>query len=75
MAYSLSASAARCSNTVRHTPLSDPAAMAAVDSVPISEACRQIAPGNIEAVPGAHRLDTQPLVFGRQADRRLTSWQ
>lgn len=56
-------------------PVCRPSAMAAGHIVPIPKAFRKIPPGNPGAVPRAPRLDTEPIVCGRHADRLLAAWQ
>ena len=63
-----------CAHRAPH-PVCRPSALAAVKIVPSPEACRKSAPGDTGAVPGEHRCDKQPVVFGRHTDRLLASWQ
>ena len=68
IAYSLSASLARCSNTCCHTPLLGPAAEPAVGVLPVAKAFRQVAPRNSGAVAIEHRFDESAVVLSGDAD-------
>src|SRR4051812_30414016 len=64
IAYSLSASAARCWNTrLPHAGLG-PAAEAGVDLDPTAEPLWQIAPGDARPIAVEHGRDKRPVVLG-----------
>ena len=52
-----------------------PAAMAAVDVLPITKPLGQVTPGNARPVAIEHRLDEQPVVSRRDPDVALTPRQ
>jgi len=68
IAYSLSASAAKCSNRRCHTPLLGPAAEPSMGVLPIPESLWQVAPGNSRTVSIKHRLDESAIIPGRGPD-------
>ena len=72
MAYSLSASAARSSNSLRHTALC-PSAEAGMDSLPSAEALGQVAPWDASSIAVDHGIDEQTIVPGGRANMTLAS--
>ncbi len=69
IAYSLSASLARCSkNPLPYTTVR-PSIMTAGDVVPVSETLRQVAPQNTRALAVNDGLDKLAVILRRGADR------
>src|SRR3954451_21098303 len=74
IAYSLSASAARCWNTFAQTPdLARAEATMHLDA--IAETLRQVTPRNTGAEPVQHRFDEEPVVPCRYPDVAITARQ
>src|SRR4051812_42797119 len=75
IAYSLSASAARCWNTLSQTPRLGPSAEATMHLDAIAETLRQVTPRNTGAEPVQHRFDEEPVVPCRYPDVAITARQ
>ena len=75
IAYSLSASAARCWNIRSQTPLLAQRLNRSVDLCPLTEPLRQIAPWHPGTIAVQRRLNEQPIVRSGHPDRAFAPRQ